>query len=404
MPSIFDSISDWLLIQALGDEALETVVGALAQRLLDGGVPIARISIGRTVLHPIIGLMDVQWDRDNDKVTSSQVPRSVIRTELHAQHPFTVVATDPSIVLQARLSDPAEAARFEIFQKLATEGHTDYIAAARRFGYTQDIYDHITSGFRGAAISFATKRFSGFSDTDRAGLLQIITPHCASIKAATDRFIAAEVLEAYLGRISGRKVLEGQIERGDAQQIDCAILYSDLRGSVALSRDLDPKAYLDTVNAYFDCTANAVVDHGGEVLKFIGDGVLAIFPFDDETRPRARMCGAALASAREALARADHMNLARADTGLPPLQFGIALHQGSVLYGNVGTPRRLDFTATGPAVGLASRIEALTRELNVPLIATADFATDCADPATPLTARPVRDFGDAVELVTYPAS
>ncbi len=404
MTTMFDTLSDWLLNKALSDDPLETVVGQLAQRLLDGGVPIARISIGRTVLHPVIGLMDVQWDRDTGKVTSSQVPRSAIRTETLAQHPFTVVASDPGVVLRARLSDPKEAARFEIFQRLAADGHTDYLAAARRFGYTQDIYDHISSGFRGAAVSFATRRFSGFSETDRAGLLQIVTPLCTSIKASTDRFIAAEVLEAYLGCISGRKVLEGQIERGDAQQIDCAILYSDLRGSVPLSRDLAPKAYLDTVNAYFDCTATAVVDHGGEVLKFIGDGVLAIFPFDDETRPRARMCAAALASAREALARADHTNLARADAGLPPLRFGIALHRGSVLYGNVGTARRLDFTATGPAVGLASRIETLTRELDVPLIATADFAADCADPATPLPPQAVRDFGEAVELVTYPAS
>jgi class 3 adenylate cyclase len=138
------------------------------------------------------------------------------------------------------------------------------------------------------------------------------------------------------------------------------------------------------------------------VLKFIGDGVLAIFPFDTAKRPRANMCTAALSSAREAFARAEYANTARLAGGLPPLRFGVGLHVGTVIYGNVGTTKRLDFTATGACVGVASRCEAMTRDLDVPLIATAEFAATCAASAEPLGSHAMRGFDGKVDLVTYP--
>ncbi|MGJ8617500.1 MAG: adenylate/guanylate cyclase domain-containing protein [Sulfitobacter sp.] len=217
-----------------------------------------------------------------------------------------------------------------------------------------------------------------------------------------DQFLTSAILETYLGRISGQQVLEGHIERGDGQQIDCAIFYSDLRGSVALSQHLDTQQYLDAVNAFFDCTANAVTKHGGEVLKFIGDGVLAIFPTNDASCSRANICAAALASAREAFARADHTNRKRQSDGLPALQFGIALHVGSVIYGNVGTTKRLDFTATGPAVGMAARVEQLTRSVDASLLATADFAAHVSEEGIALPPQTLRGFPDDVSLVSYP--
>lgn len=181
------------------------------------------------------------------------------------------------------------------------------------------------------------------------------------------------------------QVLSGQIERGNGRQIDCAILFSDLRGPFDLSQTLETQTYLDTLNAYFDCTAKAVAEHGGEVLKFIGDGVLAIFPFDDSARPRANMRAAALANAREAFARATHTNKTRLKEGLSDIRFGIALHVGSVMYGNIGTSKRLDFTATGPAVGMATRVRQLTRSVGASLLATADFATHVSEEGTALS-------------------
>jgi adenylate cyclase len=210
------------------------------------------------------------------------------------------------------------------------------------------------------------------------------------------------LLETYLGRVSGRRVLTGQSARGDIQKIDCALMYSDLARSLELSQHLDGQEYIELLNKYFDCTAGAVLDHGGEVLKFVGDGILAIFPFDGAVRTPEAMCTAALSASRDAFARAERDNAARHDQSAPAFNFGVGLHVGQVLYGNVGTRKRLDFTATGPAVGLVSRCEALTRTLNHPLIATADFSKDCPEAAESIGRHAIHGFETEKDLFTYP--
>ncbi len=144
-------------------------------------------------------------------------------------------------------------------------------------------------------------------------------------------------MEAHLGRISGRSILSGQLSRGDVREIDCALLYSDMHGSTALSQRLSPSKYVAAVNRYFDCVAGAVHDHGGEVLKFVGDGLLAIFPFDGRRRLPEDVCEAALSVAREAFQRREEI------LTKDRMDFGIGLHMGAAVYGNVGTERRLDF-------------------------------------------------------------
>lgn len=401
MSDLFENIADWLLNQALGDDDISTTISGLAARLQDGGIPIARISMGRSVLHPVIGLIDLQWNSDTGHVQLEAVPRKLLNREFLDGSPFGELTFGKTERLVADLKNPDDVSRFKLFQQLADDGLTGYAAFARRFGGKQTVFSEIAEGFRGASLSFATRRFSGFGEADIDGLERLATALCVCTRVHNDRFLVKEMLETYLGRISGQQVLSGRVERGDGRQIDCAIFYSDLCGSVALSQQLDTRAYLDTVNAYFDCTVNAISDHGGEVLKLIGDGVLAIFPFEDKTRPRDYMCAAALASAREAFARAAHQNSARARDGLPGLKFGVGLHVGKVLYGNVGTEKRLDFTATGPAVGLAARVEALTRELDTPLLATREFADCCPDKFIAVPAQTIKDFADPVELVRF---
>jgi len=401
---LFDNISKWLLDQALSDDDIEQTMRGLCNRLVDGGIPLARVSVGRTILHPVIGLKDMQWDRETGQIETSTMSRSVIRELHNVNAPFATMSRGEADNITADLRDPEQVARYPLFADLAARGITGYMAAGRVYGTYQDIFKPLSENFRGGSVSFSTKRFSGFSQSDLDGLERLITPLCICLRLADERFVATEILETYLGRITGKQVLKGQIERGDGRQIECALLYSDLRGSVALSQSLDSQTYLDTVNAYFDCTATAIEEHGGEVLKFIGDGVLAIFPFDDATRPRANMCAAALSSAQEAFARAEHANTMRVKADLPPLHFGIGLHVGTVIYGNVGTARRLDFTATGPAVGLASRCEAMTRDLDKPLLATGAFAALCPVQGTDLGTHEMRGFDDPVALVSYPVA
>lgn len=402
MPDLFDGIADWLIRDALRDARLSDTVGELGQRLVDGGVPVNRINIGRTLLHPVIGLVNLKWEADSGRVTTEDYARSSINFDLLKGNPFFDLQRGQTDRILADLRNPKDVARYEMFRQLADKGITGYVAFGRVFGRKPAFLEEIVEGFQGASISFTTRRFSGFSRADLAGLERLITPLCICLHVATERMLATELLETYLGRISGNQVLTGHSARGDGRVIDCALLISDMRNSVALSQQMDAPTYLATLNAYFDCTAQAVLDHGGEVLKFIGDGILAIFPFEAGTRPPEAMCAAALSAAREAFARAEHLNRRREGAGSPPVGFGIALHVGEVIYGNVGTEKRLDFTATGPAVGLVSRCEALTRELDRRLIATQAFADICPEPAQPLGDHAIRGFADPVALAWYP--
>lgn len=404
MADLFDNIKEWLLDQALGENDISTIVQEMAERLQNGGIPISRISMGRPALHPVIALIDMQWNSDTGRVTIDTVARKTITPEwldTVKNSPFGEMTGGQKTRIVADLRNPEDVKRYDIFKRFADEGLTGYVAYFRSFGREQDIWSSMEMYLRGAAVSFSTKRFSGFSAADIEGLERLVSALCICARVDGDRFLAHEVLQAYLGRISSKQVLSGRVSRGDGNEIDCAILYSDLCGSVALSQQLDTSAYLDTVNAYFDCTINAVTDHGGEVLKLIGDGVLAIFPFEANERPRDSMCAAALASAKEAFMRAKHLNVSRTQAGLPEIDFGVALHVGKVIYGNVGTEKRIDFTATGPAVGMAARVEALTRDVGHPLLATQDFADLCPEPGIEVGDKTLKDFKAPVTLLRY---
>lgn len=402
MADLFDNISDWLLAQALGEDPLETIIEGLAQRLLDGGVPIARINLGRPLLHPVYGLIDNLWESETGRTETHRVPRNTISSDFFGDSPFGDISLGKSTFISANLLDPKDVARYPLFEKLADQGVTGYLAYGSKFGIVQSVFAQLgPSVLAGVTFSFATKRFSGFSEGDTVGLQKLVPALSVCVRVDNERLNSTQVVETYLGRISGQQVLKGQIQRGDGKLIDCAIFYSDMRNSLALSRSLEMSDYLNLLNRYFDCTAEAVIDHGGEVLKLVGDGVLAIFPFEDATRPAENMCAAALSAARESFARAAHVNETQKARSQPLVEFGIALHVGQVIYGNVGITKRLDFTATGPAVGMAARVEALTRTLETPLLATSLFAAHVTEPGTALPAQHLRGFEEPVELVGY---
>lgn len=171
-------------------------------------------------------------------------------------------------------------------------------------------------------------------------------------------------------------MLDGLVERGDGRLIDCVLWYCDLRDSTRLADETPLDDYLATLNDYFDCTAGAVLDHGGEVLKFIGDAVMAIFPVEAGSRPPPDMCRAAMMTAKDAIARAQRLNETRTEKNQPEIKFGIALHVGQVMYGNVGTDRRLDFTVIGPAANEVARLDGLSKKLQTPIVASAAFSEE----------------------------
>src|SRR6056297_1211016 len=328
MADVFDRVAEWLQKLAFYDSDLEELVEQFSQRLIDGGVPVTRVTVSRLMMHPVIGFLDATWTSEARGVNRTILPRSSVRDDMFDGTPFGENAQIGSAAvkrllhkssseladglievppIRADLTDPSTRDTYPIYESLAASGVTDYLAFNVPFGKRTVTFDNGCELSIGASASFATKRRSGFTQREVDGLIRLKTPLFGTVRVLTEQFLAAELMEAYLGRISGQSVLNGQISRGDVRRIECALVYSDMHGSTAISQRLAPEDYVAALNRYFDCVAGAVLDHGGEVLKFIGDGVLAIFPFDGRRRLPEDMCMAALSSAREAFRRRDDL-------------------------------------------------------------------------------------------------
>ncbi|MAS44857.1 MAG: hypothetical protein CML46_06200 [Rhodobacteraceae bacterium] len=397
-------IADWLMRRALRQTRLSDAIPALGRKLAAAGLPVARINVGGFMLHPVLGALDLTWDAQSEGAARSQTrTRRALGSEAFKNAPFYYLFSRDLPELRHRLSDPEARTRFPLFERLHEEGLTDYLALY--VGFEKPLAAPLDDGVEGtecAMCSFATRDPEGFSEDDLARLRALALPIALVIKTAIADNFAQALLDTYLGRLSGRNVLTGHVQKGDGRLIDCVLWYSDLRGSTALSSELEIERYFSTINDYFDCTAEAVLDHGGEVLKFIGDGVMAIFPIDGETRNAEAMGRAAAETARDALARGHALNLRRARERLDPIAFGIGLHAGRVMHGNVGTDRRLDMTVTGPAANQVVRLETATKAAGVPVIASAEFAALCPEEMVPIGARELPGIPGLTELFALP--
>lgn len=387
--TVFDVTAEWLLVRALNDDDLRETVKMLTCRLIDGGIPISRLVLGRSQIHPLVSVYDLQWDAETGDVSTFTIPRDQIDFDMVKNTPFGSFHAAKTEI-RADLTNPEDVARFEIFSKLRDQGATDYAAWTRGFDHKGALPVDPQEIQPGSSLSVCTNRNGGFSDAEISGFEKLLTPLFLCVRMSLERYLARELLETYLGRSAGRRVYSGESTRGDVETITCVLFYSDMRGSSALSQRLSETNYIAALNGYFDCVAGAVLDHGGEVLKFVGDGVLAIFPIVEDLHPASDMCAAALSAAKDAFARAAKLD--------DPREFGVALHVGNVVYGNVGTTGRLDYTATGPAVALTCRSEPFTRSLATPIVSTAEFAAACPAEGRSLGAQDMRGFDQPVEL------
>jgi len=255
-----------------------------------------------------------------------------------------------------------------MLRELREQGATDYFAQLTNFPDRTAPVEYQ----EGVVLAWASRARDGFSEHDLDLLRRMRLPLSLLFKQLAERKLVADILDTYLGSYSGRRVLSGQVQRGDGSTIEAVILFCDLRGSSKLAEQYPLQEYLGVLNEYYETTAGTVAEHGGEVLKFIGDASLAIFPFErfgeDENA-----CRAALDAAIEALRKGREINRARSKNGEGPIEFGFGLHVGTVMYGNVGTPSRLDFTVIGEAANQAARIEGKCRELGEAILMSSDF-------------------------------
>jgi adenylate cyclase len=335
-------------------------VDAFIDQLNAAGFDIARFTTGIPILHPQVFSWSALWRR-NSGVSERFFQLTADTRAMFDRSPITVVYRGGGAV-RCRIDTAPTPGEFPILADLRAEGLTDYLVLPALFS------DGTTK-----ALSFATDRPQGFSNTAIAGL-EVVAPSLSMIlEIQTLRRTATTLLETYVGRQTGRRVLNGAIQRGMQETLRAVIWFSDLQGFTSMSERLEGAALIDLLNDFFGALGQAIDAHGGEILKFIGDAMMAIFPLEEDGDPRTA-CDAALAAAAEAAAALAETNRRRQQEGAPRIACGMALHIGEVLYGNVGGTFRLDFTVIGPAVNLASRLEGLTRTTGRPMLLSAAFA------------------------------
>ena len=368
---LIDSVADWLMSQALGEGDVHDIVGSCCDRLLAAGIPLWRGFVSFRILHPKFASVSIVWRRDERTGTVERMETlhgEAFTSDDWRQSPMNHMLTTQIPYLRRRLTGEQALLDFPVCRELRDRGGSDYVAWMVPFARDDEPGPH-TDGVIG---SWATDRPSGFSDGEIRSLTRIQRRLVVSLKVQIKQQIAHTVLATYLGMDAGRRVLDGQIRRGDGEMVHAVIWFSDMRDSTRLADGLPAEEFLKTINSYFECTAGAVLANGGEVLRFIGDAVLAIFPIRDGD-PRSA-CELALSAAGDAESRLRALNDERARDDLEPLDYGLGLHVGDVMFGNIGVPERLEFSVIGPAANEVARIESLTKTLGHRVLASADFA------------------------------
>jgi adenylate cyclase len=370
-------ITDWLIDGARSAPSPPKLMAETCERLVAAGLPLWRVGVFVRTLHPDILGVNFIWKPDAE-VTFGTATFDKLDSPEFRNSPLAIVFGEGREV-RHRIDDP-ESRRFPFLDDMRAEGVTDYIAMPLLF---------IDGSVH--ASSWTTKQPGGFSDDQLAALKVLASPLTRMIEIVNLTRKASNLLDTYVGNRAGERIMGGQIRRGHTDTMNAAIWLSDLRGFTALSDRLPAETVVDILNHYFDCQVSAIRTHGGEVLKFMGDGLLAVFPIAEAIGDTEEVCSDVLEAAHESRANVDAMHYAIGET-IERFRFGVALHVGKVLYGNIGGGNRLDFTCIGPAINLAARLEKIAARLHRTVVASAAFANACTGGWTDLGEFPIAGF------------
>ncbi len=361
--------SEWLLADGAEIPTVKELIEQLSARLIDDGFPIFRLLILIRTLHPQVIGIRYEWRRDRGTVTEQLPPHGILRNSQYLDSPMSTIFDGDVQGIRRRLDTPDPRLDYPILRELLAEGATDYVAMPLTF----------TDG-KVNAVTIASDRQGGFSDEQLKQFYDMLPVLSLLLEIHSNRRTTRTLLETYLGKHTGNMVLDGMVKRGDGESIHAVIWFCDLRDSTHLAETLSLDSFLGILNDFFDCMAGAVLDHGGEVLRFVGDAALAIFPIggtskllEEACTPSEGACKRALDAARDARQRIDALNKRRQEAGDPPIRYGLALHVGDVLYGNIGVPQRLEFTVIGKAANEAARLEGMCKELEEPILISSAF-------------------------------
>jgi adenylate cyclase len=384
LPDKLREIIDWLSDGARSAPTPSRMMAECCERLVAAGLPLYRVGIFIRTLHPEIFGRNFIW-RPETGVVLSSVDFDIQEAPEFLSSPLALVFRE-GVEVRSRLHEPSTTP-FPFFDDMRAEGVTDYIAIPLTF------VDNMLH-----ASSWTTKQPGGFTDEQLAALKTVLPTLARLIEVIGIRRVTVTLLDTYVGNRAGGRILGGQIRRGHTETMRAAIWLSDLRGFTALSDRLPPESVVEILNHYFDCQVPAILKHGGEVLKFMGDGLLAVFPIAEDDADRSTVCGHALEAAREASAAVEALRWSDAAGAEERFRFGLALHVGKVLYGNIGGGNRLDFTCIGPAVNLAARLEKIAGRLHRTVVASTAFADATRADWADLGEFPIAGFAKAEQV------
>lgn len=370
------ALTAWLADAGLRSQSLDDIVDGFARRLNEVGVPVVRVFAGMNTLHPMVRVRSLIWDRSVGPATRFEFRHVDIDAPILRESPFAPMLRHGIGERRYDLTSPRPEQEVPVFEELRAAGMTEWLGRVFPFGELSPQIGEPAHAERMGELwlvcSFTTDRPGGFADAHSAALRELLPVFALAAKATTMRLVHEGLLAAYLGQDPAARILAGTVHRGEVQGVEAVLLLTDLRGFTALADTLPGRDLIGLLDDCFDCMVRPVTARGGEILKFLGDGLLAIFRIED--RSRAETCAMALEAAKEALALMAGLAETRRDRSLPTPDLDIALHVGHVNYGNVGADARLDFTVIGPAVNEASRIERLCDALGRHLVMSQAFA------------------------------
>jgi adenylate cyclase len=380
-----EEIRAWLLSGARRIENTVELVDELSWRLVAAGVPLTRVTVSLPTLHPQFLNNGYRWSRALGRCEEMLVGHGIRDSAVFLNSPMHRVFIRGETVRRHLTGDKARR-DFPILEELASEGMTDYLALPVEL-----------SDGRRMAITVATDRDGGFTRQDFATLESLVGLLAPLLEIHVMRGITRNLLNAYLGAQIGQRVLAGEIERGRGEMTRAVIWFCDLRGFTALAERLKEEDVVTFLDAYFERVVSALRARDGEVLKFLGDGLIAIFPVPDielAANATRRACEAACAAIADVDALAGHPSLG----GEPVPRICVSLHVGNVFYGNIGAADRLDFTVIGPAVNLVARVDQLTKTVDRRILMTADFAKVCGQKLESLGKHAIRGVAEPIEI------
>ena len=366
------ALTDWLFSTGRLIADNNRFTQELALQLVSAGAPVDGIRIMVRTLNPQVLAFSNFWSSSNNRTQTATARHGVRSTDRYIGSPLKFILEERRSLHQPLNDLPADS--HAAYLELLADGYTDYLGLPIEFS------DGAVS-----AIMFSTKKPAGFCPADIDTLERLRDYLAPILELHSTRHTAISVMNTYVGKRTGRKIMDGMVQRGDADLINAAIWFSDLRNFTHLTETLPADQLLELLNSYFEFVSAAVTARGGEILRFIGDAMLIVFPIDESMCGKTA-CTAAIDAAIDAYSTLATINHQRRRHDKPPIEFGVGLNIGEVIYGNVGAPDRLDFTVMGPAVNRTARLESLTKTLGSNILFSREFA-DLID-------QPVENLGD----------